>query len=74
MPNEITKEQLEELKDVLSIDGRVKFNNLLEELTGIEARPYTAFDYYDGADNYVGDSSNYTVKELLESAYISVKE
>ena len=74
MQNEITKEQLEELEDVLSIDGRAKFNNLLKELTGIEARPYTAFQYYDGADNFVGDSDNYDVREILERAYISVKE
>ena len=74
MPKEITKEQLEELEDVLSFDGRKKFNQLLEEITGIEARPYTAYQYYDCADNFVGDSDNYDVREILERAYISVKE
>lgn len=74
MQNEITKEQLEKLEDVLSFDGRIPFNHLLEELTGIEARPYTAYQYYDGAGNFVGDSDNKDVRELLESAYISVKE
>ena len=74
MLNEITEEQLEELEDVLSFDGRAKFNNLLEELTGIEARPYTAYQYYDSADNFVGDSDNYDVREILERAYISVKD
>ena len=70
---EITKEQLEELEETLSIDRR-DFNELLEEYTGIVAKPYTAFVYYDSADNWVGDSDNYDVREILENAYITVKE
>ena len=70
---EITQEQLEELKETLSV-SRIDFNELLEEYTGIVAKPYTAFVYYDSADNWVGDSDNYSVLDILENAYISVKE
>ena len=69
----ITKEQLEELEETLSVDRR-DFNSLLEEYTGIVAKPYTAFVYYDSADNWVGDSDNYDVREILENAYITVRE
>jgi hypothetical protein len=71
--NEITEEQLEELEETISVD-RIDFNYLLEEYTGIVAKPYTAFVYYDSTDNWVGDSDNYTVRDILENAYITVKE
>lgn len=74
MPNEITKEQLEELEDVLSFGDRIEFNNLLKEFTGIEAHPYTAFQYYDSCDNYVGELEHCDIRDLLARAYISVKE
>lgn len=73
MPSEITRQQLEDLKDARSFGVPSEFHRLLEEYTGIEARPYTAYQYFDGADNYVGDSDD-TVKEILDSAYITVKE
>lgn len=74
MPSEITRKQLRQLEDTLSFDGRKEFNILLEDLTEIEARPYTAYQYYDGAGNYVGDSNDSDVQEILRHAYISVKE
>ena len=70
---EITRGQLEELEETLSIDRR-DFNDLLEEYAGIVAKPYTAFVYYDSADNWVGDSDNYDVRDILENAYIIIKE
>ena len=76
MPNElkpyITIEQLEELREAESTN-RLEFNELLEEYTGIKAKPYTAFYYEDSAGNWVGDSDNYEVDELLQSAYIEVR-
>lgn len=70
---EITKEQLEELEEVRSIGCLSDFNDLLEAYTGIKATPYTAYQYFDSDGNYVGDTDNYTVKEILKSAYIKVK-
>lgn len=49
-----------------------EFNKLLEEYTGIIAKPYTGYQYFDGAGNYIGDSDNYSVHELLENAYIKI--
>lgn len=49
-----------------------EFNNLLEEYTGIIAKPYTSYQYFDEAGNYIGDSDNYSVQELLKNAYIKI--
>ena len=72
--NTITREQFEDIEDARQFGTREEFHRLLEEYTGIEARPYTAYQYFDGADNYVGDSDEDTVKEMLDRAYIKVKE
>ncbi len=70
----ITHEQLEDLEDALSFGRKEDFHRLLEEYTGIEARPYTAYQYFDSADNYVGDSNDDDVRDILRKAYITVKE
>lgn len=70
----ITREQFEDIEDARQFGTREEFHRLLEEYTGIEARPYTAYQYFDGADNYVGASDEDTVKEILGRAYIRVKE
>lgn len=44
----------------------------MEEYTGIEARPYTAYQYYDNCGNYIGDSSDSALEDLLEAACIKV--
>ena len=76
MPNElkqhITIEQLEELREAESI-SRLDFNGLLEDYTGIKANPYTAFQYFDSAGNYVGDSSDDCVLDFLRRSYIGVR-
>ena len=76
MPNElkpfITIEQLEELREAESI-SRLDFNGLLEDYTGIKAKPYTAFYYEDSAGNWVGDSDNDEVNDILQRAYIEVR-
>lgn len=70
----ITKEQLEEIEDAYSYGSPKDSYKLLKKYAGIEARPYTAFTFYDEADNYVGDSDNYSIKDLLDNAYIKVVE
>ncbi len=72
--NTITREQYEDLKDAQLFGTREEYHRLLEEYTGIEARSYTAYQYYDGADNYVGDSNEDTLHDILDRAYITVKE
>ena len=74
MAKTITKEQLEEIEDAIGCFDREAAYALLKEYTGIEARPYTAFVFYDEADNWIGDSDNYTIRDLLDEAYITVVE
>lgn len=69
----ITKEQYEELCDSKCWDGNEEFHNLLEDLTGIEAKRYVGYQYFDTLGNYVGDSSDCSVRDLLNSAYIEIE-
>lgn len=74
MVNAITKEQLDEIKEAYFCEDRETAYALLKEYAGIEAKPYTAWDFYDTAGNYLGDSVNYSFEDLLENAYIDVVE
>ena len=69
----ITKEQYEELCDCKSWDTNEEFHNLLEDLTGIAAKRYTGYQYFDTSGNYVGDSSDCSVRDLLNNAYIEIE-
>lgn len=74
MVNAITREQLDEIEEAYFCEDRETAYGLLKEYTGIEAKPYTAWDFYDTAGNYLGDSVNYSFRDLLENAYIDVIE
>lgn len=72
MARTITKAQLEEI-GVASLWGDKKYAyELLKEYTGIEAKPYTAWSFYDEYGNYVGDSDNYSIRDLIKNAYIDI--
>lgn len=71
MGEHITKSQKRELEEAAILGSR-EFYRLLEEYTGIEVRPYTAYQYYDNCGNYIGDSSDSALEDLLEAAYIEV--
>lgn len=68
----ITKEQYNELCESHFYDTREEFHKLLEEITGIEAQEYTGYQYYC-LGNYVGDTDNSSVKDLLDNSYIEVE-
>lgn len=70
----ITREQLDEIQEAYSLNDRETAYALLKEYAGIEAKPYTAWDFYDAVGNYIGDSENYSFRDLLENAYIKVVE
>lgn len=74
MAKTITKEQLEELEEAYLFYNREDWFDMLEEYVGIVANPYTTYAFYDEADNYVGDSNDYTIRDLLESACVKVVE
>lgn len=71
MADTITKDQLDELSEVQSYD-RNEYHKLLKEYAGIDAEPCVAYSYYDDAGNYLGDSCNSDVRDILEAAYIRV--
>lgn len=73
MNNAITKEQLEELEYAQVLD-RYEFHKLLEEYAGITAESYLAFSYYDDCGNYLGDSNDCDVYDLLKAAYMEVTD
>ena len=72
MAEYITKEQLLELKEA-PIFGIQQFHKLLEEYTGIVAKSYTAYSYYDNEGNYIGDGENSSLFDLLNAAYVEVR-
>lgn len=72
MEKKISREKYEELEDICFSYGRADFNKQLEKYTGIKAVSYTAFMYFDSAGNYIGDSGDSSLDDLLRSAYIEV--
>lgn len=72
MNRTITKAQLEEIEDASLWGDKTDALTLLKEYTGIEAKPYTAWSFYDEYGNYVGDSDNYSIRDLIENAYIDI--
>ena len=51
-----------------------EFLQVLEEHTGIVARPYTAYQFYDAAGNFLDNSDETCLEDLLEKARIEVIE
>ncbi len=70
----IDKAQYEALCDSKSWDSKEDFHQLLEVVTGITARQYTGYQYFDISGNYIGDSSDVSVRDLLDNAYIEIEE
>lgn len=68
----ISSKQYRELQYAYDFDDQ-RFVELLEEYTGITRRSYTAYDYYSGGD-YVGNSENFDLWDLLRSAFVEVTE
>lgn len=73
MVDKISKEQYEELCESKFWDSDDDFHRMLEEITGITAKRYVGYQYFDNYDNYVGDSNDDTVRDLLHNAYIEIE-
>lgn len=74
MVDKISKDQYHDLCQSSMWDDTDGFNRLLEQMTGITARRYVAYQYYDEDGNYVGDSNNSTIRDLLNNAYIQIED
>lgn len=72
MRKSITREQLEEIEEALFLNDRETAYSLLKEYAGIEAKPYTAWTFYDCGGNWLGDSNEYTIRDVLAEADIGI--
>lgn len=68
----ITKSQMEELEDACTF-GIEGANKLLKKYAGIQARAYTAYNYYDEKDNFLANSDEADIYGLLEMAGVEVR-
>lgn len=73
MVDKISREQFNELCSSRTWDSIEDFNEMLEETTGIVAKRYVAYQYFDSANNYIGCSENHTVKDLIINAFIEIE-
>lgn len=74
MADSITKAQYAELKYSYIFGDTAEFHELLEKYTGIEARSYTAYSYYSAERDYIGDSNETDLDDLLRAAYVEVRD
>lgn len=74
MVDKISKEQYEALCESRCWGGKEDFHELLEQITDITAKRYTGYSYYDSSGNYLGDSNDVSVRDLLNNAYIDIEE
>ena len=72
MARRITKAQMEELEDACTF-GIEGANKLLKKYAGIQARAYTAYNYYDENDNFLANSDEADIYGLLEMAGVEVR-
>ncbi len=71
MANKITQAKMDELNYCL-VSRKDKFPALLEEYTGIIAKPYIAFQYFDQHEDYICDSGDCSLEDLMEENEIKV--
>ena len=72
MPDIITQEEFDYLNDLYHND-RKKFHEVIYNQLDIEAHPSTMYDYYDYAGNYIGNSNDSSLHDLLAAAYIKIR-
>lgn len=72
MIDKITREQLEDLSDAFDFGTPSEFHEILVEYTGIVAKPYTAYQYFNEFGDYIGDSNDFELLDLLQNARIEV--
>ena len=73
MAKTITAEQYEHLSESDFTGNESEFHALLEEYTGIKARPYTAYQYFDAAGDFLANSDETYLDDLLDMAEIKVE-
>ena len=72
MPIKITADQYKELLDVLTTLRPEEVVRKFEDITGIVVKPYTGYQFFDVADNYLGDYGFESIMQILRNAGIEV--
>lgn len=74
MVDKISQDQYQELLD--AYDERIPSGivKTFEDLTGIVVMPYTGYQFFDSAGNYLGDDNWNDIQEILKEAGIEVTE
>lgn len=73
MTKYITEAQQEKLELAVLLDDE-EYRKLLREYMGIEARAYTAYNYYDENGDFIGNSEDYDLDQLMEAAGVEVRD
>lgn len=74
MVDKISRDKYHDLCQSRMWDDTESFHKMLEEMTGITAKRYVAYQYYDADGVYIGDSNNSTIRDLLNNAYIKIED
>lgn len=70
----ISREKFNELNNYLEYDGVDEvFLTKLHDATGITAKPYTSYSFYDENGDYVGDS-NEDLYDILSHAGVGIRK
>lgn len=70
--DEITNKQFKELQEAYEILDDQQFEEKLEAYTGITRKPYTSYSYYDAQGDYVGDSNDFDLLDIISNAGIEI--
>ena len=70
--NKITNEEFDNLSEILIWDEE-SFAEVLEEHTGLQAKPARMFLVFDEAGDYVGNTHNDKLYDILRRAGIEVE-
>ena len=68
----VTRQQFQELRNLEELDYD-EFIRRLELYTGIKAVPCTAYQFYDDSGDYICDSCDSFVDDILRLAYVEVE-
>ena len=71
--SKLTQQEVEDLSEVLIWDED-SFPEILEEYTGLQAKPARMFLVFDQAGDYVGNTHNDALSDILRRAGIEMIE
>ena len=72
MADTITYQQFRELKEAYECQDDQQFVEKLKEYTGITRKPATYYNYFDADGDYLGNSDDYELIDILGNAFIEI--